>query len=129
MPSIIDTRELYGQLSNNSICRQLGKALANPLALALMLTIVMLLVVESSYDRRNRSRFLFRTFAVTAAFMFANNHILMEEHRAKELNRDQSMIFDGISHGGAIVPQSSDESYVVPTAAHLSDDHEDDMEL
>jgi hypothetical protein len=69
-----------------------GRMMANPLALALVITIVIMFIVRFSYDDEHMFRTAIRIFGATTLFLFINNHVLIKDINARQLNPDQQNI-------------------------------------
>lgn len=107
----IDTKESLRQMSGAFLCKPIGRAMCNPLTLAFMLTVVIMIIVVCTYDRNHMCRTIFRIFSATTLFLFINNHILMDDMNCKQLNSDQRNILQIVEKGS---DTSSGESLVVP---------------
>jgi hypothetical protein len=111
----LDTKQSLRDMTNAFLCKPIGRAMTNPLTLAFILTVIIMIIVVCSYDRDHRFRTMFRIFSISTLFMFINNHILMDDMNCKLLNNDQRKLFNimdqGASGGGStIVPDPSVET-------------------
>jgi hypothetical protein len=133
----IDTKNLFSNMSGSIICKPIGRIMTNPIMVALLVSIVIMVIVEWSYDEDHRFRTVFRIFSILLLTMFGNNHIIMGEMEHKRLSDDQRDIMNDISGGtfnvaggdivrpgGDIVSPEDDESehpYSSPTIGGLPD--------
>jgi hypothetical protein len=107
--SSLDTRESIRDMTNSFLCKPIGRAMTNPLTLAVMLTAIIMIIVICSYDREHMFRTMFRIFSVSTIFLFINNHILIDDMNSSRLNADQNNILNIVENA------SGQESLVVPT--------------
>jgi len=94
--------------------------MTNPLTLAFMLTVIIMIIVTCSYDKEHMFRTMFRIFSISTIFLFINNHILIDEMNCSRLNADQNNILN-------IVETASGGSLVVPTRDKVDDYQSDDV--
>jgi hypothetical protein len=107
--SSLDTRESIRDMTNSFLCKPIGRAMTNPLTLAVMLTAIIMIIVICSYDREHMFRTMFRIFSVSTIFLFINNHILIDDMNRSRLNADQNNILNIVENA------SGQQSLVVPT--------------
>jgi hypothetical protein len=100
------------------LCKPIGRAMTNPLTLAFMLTIIIMIIVTLSYDAEHKFRTAFRIFSISTMFLFMNNHILMQDMNCRKLNADQDNILRIVENGSDV---TSGESLVVPVAQNIND--------
>jgi hypothetical protein len=99
--------------------KPIGKAMSNPVSLAVMITLIVMLIIVFTYDSEHKLRTGIRIFGVALLFMFINNHIILRDMHDAQLNAEQRGIVDAVS-GGALTPN---ESLVVPAKDIISDDN------
>jgi hypothetical protein len=109
--SSLDSNDSIRQMTNSFLCKPIGRAMTNPLTLAVMLTTIIMMIVVCSYDRDHIFRTIFRIFSVSTIFLFINNHILMDDMSCSRLTADQNNILNIVEKG---VDNSSAQSLVVP---------------
>lgn len=124
----LDTSESFRSIMDKMLILPIGRAMGNPLSLALMITSVLMLVIVYSYNDQHIFRTALRVFGITTSFLFIGNHILLNEINARQLNPDQQNVIRilerGNSPGGRDMPayrdgtieggdDSDDESMVV----------------
>lgn len=79
--------------------KPIGRAMANPLSLALMITVVIMLIVAYTYDSDHKFRTFLRVFGITTFFLFMNNHVILQDINARQLNPDQQNILRVMERG------------------------------
>lgn len=114
----IDTKESVANVMDTFLCKPLGKAMSNPISLAVMITMIIMLVVVFTYDDQHKLRTTLRIFGVALLFMFINNHIILRDMHNAQLNAEQRGIVDAVS-GGALTPN---EALVVPAKDIITED-------
>jgi hypothetical protein len=92
--------------------------MTNPLTLAFMLTVIIMMVVVHSYDDKHIFRTAFRIFSVSTLFLFINIHILMDDINNKRMSADQNNILDIVEKG---MDTSTGASLVVPVERTVDD--------
>ncbi len=115
----IDTRASASSLMDTFICKPIGKAMTNPISLALMITAIIMLIVIYTYDSKHKLRTALRVFGVALFFLFVNNHIILADMHGAQLNTDQRNILDSVSGGDGLTPN---ESLVVPSKNIIAGD-------
>lgn len=116
----LDTKESIRHMVGSFLCKPIGRAMCNPIMLATMLTIIIMIIIVTSYDPEHLTRTIFRIFSITVLFMFLNNHILMDDMKCKQLNGDQRDILNLIEKGKDV----TGGSLVVPIADREDKDSE-----
>ena len=111
----LDTNESLRDLTDSFLCKPIGRAMMNPLTLAFMLTIIIMVIIIYTYDRNHTFRTLLRVFSINIFFLFLSQHILMEDMNCKQLNSDQRDILKYVEKTNT----SMGESIVVPTKPKL----------
>jgi hypothetical protein len=119
--SRLDTKASIYKMTNSFLCKPIGKAMTNPLTLALMLTLAIMLIVVCSYDSEHIFRTVFRIFSVSTVFLFMNNHILMSDMECRKLTDDQNNILDIVT-GKSL---TDNVSYITPEVVPEEEDEED----
>jgi hypothetical protein len=109
----LDTTASIREMTNSFLCKPVGRAMTNPLTLAFMLTVIIMMVVVHSYDKKHTFRTAFRIFSVSTLFLFINIHILMDDISCKRMSADQNNILDIVEKGS---DTSTGISLVVPVA-------------
>lgn len=105
----LDTKNMFG-----GGVKTAGRVFANPMCMALMISIIIMIIVTYSHDDEHKFRTSFRVFFVTLLFTFMNNHVIMAEMNDKLLSNDQKFILDDITTGVANVETSVPfQSFVV----------------
>jgi hypothetical protein len=100
-------------MANTVIMKPIGKAMANPISLAIMITAVVMIIVFYTFDKEHVCRTSLRIFGVSMFFLFMNNHILLEDKHKAELNNDQRNIISALEKGrDTLTPE---ENIIVPT--------------
>ncbi len=97
--SAIDTGETFRSVMDSILLKPIGRAMGNPLALAAMITGVIMLIVVYSYDDQHIFRTLLRVFGTTVLFLFINNHVLLSDINARQLNPDQQNVIRILERG------------------------------
>ena len=116
--SRLDTKASLCQMTNSLLCKPIGRAMTNPLTLASMLTLVIIIIVVCSYDRDHIFRTIFRIFSVSTIFLFINNHILMSDMECRKLTNDQNTILDIVQNGDPV------GSFIVPVEEEKKEEPE-----
>lgn len=93
--------------------------MTNPLTLAFMLTMIIMIIITCSYDNDHVFRTVFRIFSISTIFLFINNHILMDDMNCSRLTTDQNNILNIVEKG---IDTSSGASLVVPKQVDEEDD-------
>jgi hypothetical protein len=124
----LDTDESFRSFIDRVMLKPIGRAMINPLSLALMITVTIMLIVTYTYDSGHKFRTFLRIFGVTIFFLFVNNHVIIQDINARQLNPDQQNLLrvmergdrgyirtvdqvrPGTTHGGRIDNKSVDES-------------------
>ena len=106
-----DTKSSFMQLINGFTYKPIGKAMTNPLTLSLLLTIIIMLIIIYSYDCDHKFRTLFRIFSITTIFLFINNHILLDDMKSSNTNKDQDAILRDVE---GTYKNYNDSDIVVP---------------
>ena len=114
----LDTNSSIRGLTNSFLCKPIGRAMTNPLTLAFMLTVIIMMVVVHSYDDKHIFRTAFRIFSVSTLFLFINIHILMDDINNKRMSADQNNILDIVEKG---MDTSTGASLVVPVERTVDD--------
>lgn len=81
------------------LVKPIGRAMTNPLSLALMITGVIMLIVVCSYDDQHMFRTSLRVFGTVTLFLFINNHIMIADLNARQLNPDQQNVIRILERG------------------------------
>ena len=121
--SSIDTSASARQMTSAFLCKPVGKAMTNPLTLAFMLTLIIMIIITYSHDSDHKFRTMFRIFSISTVFLFINNHILMDDMHCRKINHDQDNILRIVEKGSDI---SSGESLIIPKPIISTDDDEID---
>jgi len=134
----LDTSESFRSIADKILLKPIGRAMANPLSLALMITVVIMLIVRFTYDEEHMFRTTLRVFGVCTLFLFINNHVLIKDMNSRQLNPDQQNVIRTLERGrtsggypsampaaGGTVASSSndadsDESYIISKPAGSS---------
>ena len=95
----LDTSESFRSIMDSILVKPIGRMMTNPLSLALMITSIIMLVVVYSYDDQHIFRTLLRVFGICTMFLFVNNHILLEDINARQLNPDQQNMIRILERG------------------------------
>lgn len=95
----LDTAESFRSFMDRMMLKPIGRAMANPLSLALMITVVIMLIVSYTYDSDHKFRTFLRVFGVTTFFLFVNNHVILQDINARQLNPDQQNILRVMERG------------------------------
>lgn len=95
----LDTSESTRNAVDRLLCRPIGRALANPIALAALVTIVIMIIVIHSYDSDHLFRTTLRVFISALLLLFANNHILMNEAHCASMSNEQRSVFAQMEGG------------------------------
>lgn len=99
--SVFDTSESFRTVMDKILLKPIGRAMANPLTLALMITVVIMLIVRFSYDEDHIFRTTLRVFGVATIFLFLNNHVLISDMNSRQLNPDQQNVIRVLERGQA----------------------------
>ncbi len=95
----LDTGESFRSVMDKILLKPMGRAMANPLALALVITAVIMLIVQFTYDDDHKFRTTLRVFGVCTMFLFINNHVLIEDMNSRQLNPDQQSVIRTLERG------------------------------
>lgn len=95
----IDTTESFRSFMDRMMLKPIGRAMTNPLSLALMITIVVMLIITYTYDSDHKFRTFLRIFGITTFFIFMNNHVILQDINAHQLNPDQQNILRVMERG------------------------------
>ncbi len=129
----IDTSTTFRETMDKLLLKPVGRAMANPLTLGLMISGVILFIVVCSYDRDHMFRTWLRIFGVTVLFLFINNHVLIKDMTKRGLNQDQENMLRAITRSApgdqVITPGVAGGSPTYVTRAGDSSSADDIMEL
>lgn len=95
----LDTTESFRSFMDKMMLKPIGRAMANPLSLALMITVVVMLIVIYTYDSDHKFRTFLRILGATTFFLFVNNHVILQDINARQLNPDQQNILRVMERG------------------------------
>lgn len=110
--SSLDTKESMMQITSAFLCKRIGRAVTNPIALAFLLTIIIMIIITVSFDDQHQFRTAFRIFSVSTILLFMNNHIIMQDMNCSMINKDKDNILRIVERGG---DNMSNESMIVPS--------------
>lgn len=126
----VDTKQVVRNAADKFFCRPIGRAMANPLALAGLITIVIMLIVTFSFDHNHKFRTTIRIFAVVTTCMFINNHIMLNEKHCALMSNDQRDVLRIISAPTAApIVRPSSVGGVVKQIVNNSPDDESDSDM
>lgn len=95
----LDTGESFRSLMDRVMLKPIGRAMANPLSLALMITGIVMLTIIYTYDSDHKFRTFLRILGITTFFLFVNNHVILQDINARQLNPDQQNILRVMERG------------------------------
>jgi hypothetical protein len=133
----LDTSESFRSVMDAILLKPIGRAMANPLALALMITAVIMLIVRFTYDDDHIFRTMLRIFGVCTMFLFINNHVLISDMNSRQLNPDQQNVIRVLERGRARPSQYTSQVTQAAQVAQVEggeggnddDDVDDDMPM
>ena len=95
----IDTKNAFSNITGGFMCKPVGRIMTNPIMVATLITLVIMIIVEWTHDNDHRFRTGFRIFSILVLAMFGNNHIIMGEMEKRRLSDGQRDIINDISSG------------------------------
>lgn len=125
----IDTSESFRSILDKILLKPAGRMMANPLALALIITIVIILIVHFSYDDDHIFRTSIRIFGATTLFLFVNNHVLIKDMNARQLNPDQQNIIYSLENASIQSRPGGITNNGLTMGRSSVDEHEDDQPM
>jgi hypothetical protein len=123
----LDTSESFRSVMDAILLKPIGRAMANPLALALMITAVIMLIVRFTYDDDHIFRTMLRVFGVCTMFLFINNHVLISDMNSRQLNPDQQNVIRVLERGRARPSQYAGQA-MQAAQVEGGDDGDDDVD-
>lgn len=126
----LDTSESFRSIMDKMMLKPIGRAMANPLSLALMISSVIMLIVVYTYDSTHKFRTFLRILGVATFFLFVNNHVILQDINARQLNPDQQNILRVMERGdrGYVRTMDRSQSNGLTAGGSSSDQEEQESE-
>jgi predicted membrane channel-forming protein YqfA (hemolysin III family) len=112
----LDSKNMVRNLTESFLNKPMGRIMTNPITMAFIITVIIMMIVIYTHDDDNTFRTSFRIFGITTIFLFINNHIIMNDMKSSKLCSDTNNILNKIGTEGG--------SMVVPVDTIVKDDDE-----